>query len=223
MLSLAILPLQEFASRNQTYKLVRRRSPACDDPQYDANAFPPTLPSTSFTDVYEFYDLTKKPANRVGLDATDLCNPPGTATCNLSGNTLRQNFTELKNEMDRILASEIACPGDGNLDKRVNQRDVQGTQDFAAAGPSFFDFNGDAETDRADTDIVMAHLNTDCLGTCRRSDLNQDGMVDDADVTLFQQSTGPCDLCGADVNGDGTVDATDIQIVQSSIGCTASA
>jgi hypothetical protein len=51
-------PLYQFATRNQTYKLVRRRFPACDDPTYDANAFPPTLPATSLADVYEFYDLT---------------------------------------------------------------------------------------------------------------------------------------------------------------------
>lgn len=223
MSAVAISPLYQFSTRNQTYKLVRRSFPACDDPQYDANAFPPTLPSTSFTDAYEFYDLTKNPVtNPVGLDATDLaCDPSGSAEC-FTDATLKQNFVELKNEMDRVLASEIACPGDGNLDKRVNQRDLQGVQDFVGVGPSFFDFNGDGKTDQADIDIVTAHMNTDCLGTCRRSDLNQDGVVNDADVVIVQHSMGSCDLCGADVNGDGTVDATDLQIVQGSIGCTPS-
>jgi len=62
-----------------------------------------------------------------------------------------------KPDEDKRGGVEDACPGDGNLDKRVDQHDLRGTHDFAGVGPSFFDFNGDAKTDQADSDIVTAH------------------------------------------------------------------
>ncbi len=44
-------------------------------------------------------------------------------------------------------------------------------------------------------------------------DLNDDGVVDGADLGLLLQSWGPCDDCAADLNGDGVVDGADLGIL----------
>jgi len=199
-------------------------------------------------EVLEFYDLTDPtalnplsldagPANLVchsrsaGAPATcrdgSQCDDSNPASC-LSDGPLT-NFNALQAELDRVLDSQSACPGDGNLDMRVDQRDADGVAAFAAAmspltgdigGPSFFDLNGDARTDDADAAIVAAHMGTDCLGPCRRSDLNRDGYVDDTDAALLEQASGPCDLCGADLNDDGVVDGEDASILDDQRGCS---
>jgi hypothetical protein len=139
------------------------------------------------------------------------------------------NYNGLQEELARIMGSQTACPGDGNLDQRVDQLDADGVTAFTTAfsplaevtgGPSFFDLNTDAVTDDLDGQIVTDNLGTDCLGECHRSDLNRDGLVDDLDVTLLEQAFGACELCGADLNNDGQVDAADQAILEGQLGCS---
>ena len=126
--------------------------------------------------------------------------------------SLQPEYEKLQTDLNNLLASEPACPGDGNLDKFVNQFDVDGVNDFLGVA-SFFDFNNDGTTDAQDLAIVEANLGADCLGSsaiCIRSDLNRDGKVNGKDLQLLNAAFGkPCALCGADLNGDGVVNQLD--------------
>jgi hypothetical protein len=44
-------------------------------------------------------------------------------------------------------------------------------------------------------------------------DLNDDGLVDGADLTIMLASWGPCPGCVADLNGDGVVDGADLAML----------
>ena len=88
------------------------------------------------------------------------CELPNSADC--LPPPLRPIFNELNDELNRILNSEAPCPGDGNLDKVVDQLDLDGVEAFMNSGPSFFDFNLDAETDNLDRDIVLQNFGN-CL------------------------------------------------------------
>src|SRR5207245_461571 len=70
-------------------------------------------------------------------------------------------FNQLTDSMNTTLASEPACPGDGNLDKVVNLADLTNWFYFATNGvppmgggppntSSWYDFNLDGKTDSAD-------------------------------------------------------------------------
>jgi hypothetical protein len=68
-----------------------------------------------------------------------------------------------------LLRSEPACPGDGNLDKRVNVEDLQNWQVFADICAqnqnqcsSVYDLNYDAVTDTADRVIIEANFGRRC-------------------------------------------------------------
>jgi hypothetical protein len=68
-----------------------------------------------------------------------------------------------------LLRSEPACPGDGNLDKRVDRADLQNWQIFADKCAqnqnqcsSVYDLNYDAVTDSADRVIIEANFGRRC-------------------------------------------------------------
>ena len=66
--------------------------------------------------------------------------------------------------MNAILASQAACPGDGNIDGVVNGLDRADWAFFAAppkGQSSWYDFNLDGLTDAADLQIIL-----DNLGAC---------------------------------------------------------
>lgn len=235
-------PVDQFAVRNQTYKLIQLLRPDCS---MDDGSFPPD----NLTSAYEFYDLTPtgSGANPLGLDEADdnllcvvrmdgaparcrdgsLCDRRTPTSC-LTSEQLT-NFNGLQAELQRVMSTQVTCAGDGNLDQRVDQRDADGVASFATAvspltgqvgGQSYYDLNIDALTNDADAQIVAANFGTDCLGDCRRSDLNRDGYVNDADVLLLDQALGPCELCPADLNDDGQVNELDQAIQQGQLGCS---
>jgi hypothetical protein len=235
-------PVYQYAVRNQTYKLVRLDLPDC---AANDEHFPPDKLTSSF----EFYDLTPTGVqpNPLGLDvggSSLLCSvrsTDGTATCPDGSpcdagdptacltSVQAMNYNRLQEELQNTLDSQTTCPGDGNLDQRVDQRDADGVTSFSTAmspltgvigGQSFFDLNTDAETNATDAQIVTANLGTDCIGACRRADLNHDGYVDSADAALLEQAIGPCELCGADLNDDGQVDEADRAILEGQLGCS---
>ena len=116
--------------------------------------------------VLEFYPLQSTPLNPAGIDLSpdnllrNCTTPDDPASC--LDPPLRPVFGALQGELLRILDSEVACPGDGNLDKVVNQLDLNGVDAFAGSGPSFFDFNRDGQTDATDRAIVVQNLETTC-------------------------------------------------------------
>jgi hypothetical protein len=79
----------------------------------------------------------------------------------------------LRRELDRLLASEVACPGDGNKDGVVDEVDVDNWASFNGVGSSWYDFPGsnedgvsvyDGVTDERDLQVILEHV-----GKCRRS------------------------------------------------------
>jgi arylsulfatase A-like enzyme len=143
--NLVILPIEVWAIRNSRYKLVRVERVACE------------------TDLGEFelYDLSPRPpANPLGLDyaATDLLTngrPVGLTPDQVA------NFETLAAELEELLASEAACHGDGNLDKRVDSMDLLGVRSHLGQ-PSVFDFNLDGVTDGDDLPCVWSNFGHEC-------------------------------------------------------------
>jgi len=144
--NLIIQPNQVWALRNSRYKLVKSDRPSCD----------------ASLGVYEFYDLTPNPpSNPAGLDlsTTNLLTngqPVGLTADQMS------NFGDLTVQLQALLASEPACYGDGNLDKRVGIEDLFGVMQYAGQ-PSVFDFNSDGATDNTDLLIVASNFGNNCI------------------------------------------------------------
>lgn len=233
-----IAPLQQFAVRDEQYKLNEFVLPNCSKPVDDDQVFPPYEQFVT----NEFYDLDVSDVDypeteictnldAVRADDEEACGSPGIpgapkgnrcanapACLRLPG--LESAYSALQARLRATRASALPCPGDGNQDQRVDQRDLDGVAAFLGSGPSYFDVNADGATDAGDRAIVEANLGSDCLGACRRADLNRDNRVTRADFALLRAASGPCDeavsaapgLCAGDLDGDGLVDRRDHDI-----------
>jgi len=140
--NLTIQPTAVWTVRNDRYKLVKSQLASCDS---DLNP-------------YEFYDLKPTTINPIGLDNSpfDLLKKDQLTI------TEQRNLIKLTAVMDGILDSEPACPGDGNLDKEVNEQDIQGVIDYWGL-PSVFDFNNDGVTDLTDLQTVQDNFGDQCF------------------------------------------------------------
>jgi arylsulfatase A-like enzyme len=123
--------------QNTGYKLVRNVPAPCKGAEPE----------------YEFYEL-HPPALLDG--------PPALLQLDSLTPTQQENLAQLQAELAATLASEPACPGDGNRDKVVDRKDLAGVRRYAG-GPSWYDFNDDGMTDGADLAIVTANLGRQCL------------------------------------------------------------
>jgi Sulfatase len=155
--ALNILPDAELAIRNDRFKLLQREVPNCSTGQDDT--------------VLEFYEIDEAPV------VPEIDRPDGRLANNLLPNpslppdqqlTPEQlaNFNTLSAELQALLQSEIPCPGDGNLDKKVNGKDVKDWEFFSALSggmSSWYDLNFDGKTNGDDLDIIQQHLGTNCL------------------------------------------------------------
>jgi arylsulfatase A-like enzyme len=143
---LAITATRVWAIRNQRYKLVKVERAPCDQDQGE----------------FEFYDLALKPVlNPVGLDlVTNDLLTKGEPT-HLNAEQMA-SFQDLMQAMNALLNSEPVCHGDGNLDKVVDQKDLDGVQRYWGQ-PSVFDVNNDGVTDQKDMDCVLQNLGHNCL------------------------------------------------------------
>lgn len=74
------------------------------------------------------------------------------------------NYQALQTQLTATLALAPACPGDGNIDSRVDQADLDGWARYSAAPglSSIYDLNLDGLTDAADRAIIQANLGRDC-------------------------------------------------------------
>jgi len=134
--NMTIEPIAAWAIRNQRYKLIKFQRESCET-----------------SGEYEFYDLDN------GLDTADknllVCCMPLTPEQQF-------NYDALLAEMNQVFDSEPACYADGNLDKQVNQDDVDGYNTYAGQ-ESWFDVNHDGYTDQNDLNCINANLGTNCL------------------------------------------------------------
>jgi len=157
----SIVPDFAAAIRNDRYKLVVSQVPDCSGE--NANANPPVDVSRS-----EFYEIDEGvPVPKLDNQDDDLLQRP------VGLSPIEQvNFDQLNASLQKLLASEprlpsnasyAGCPGDGNLDLIVNAADMRNWEIFAQGGQStWYDFNFDGLTDRADLQIIEQSFGNDC-------------------------------------------------------------
>jgi len=141
-----IMPDSQKALRNEFYKLVRIDRLNCGSGRIES------------TD--EFYHISQAaPIPKLDNGPSNLlAHGPMTPE-------QQQNYTALKSELQNLLNSRIACPGDGNLDLLVNDEDVQNWKRFSSANggkSSWYDFNHDGLTNEADLAIIQQNMGKDC-------------------------------------------------------------
>jgi hypothetical protein len=137
-----ISPEISIAVRNDSYKVVRNTIQT-----YDATADTGGPVTTD-----EFYQINQDiPTPLIDKAALNLI-----PTRSSWAPALTTNYGQLSAELDTILASQPACPGDGNIDGRVDALDVGDwmtiTQTWGLS--SVFDVNLDGATDLADLAII---------------------------------------------------------------------
>jgi hypothetical protein len=120
--------------------------------------------------VTEFYEINERaPIPRIdrpsGQFANNLLTSPNLPPQGLTPKQLA-NFNALYAELQMVLNSEIPCPGDGNLDKIVDIKDLVNWklfQTLSQGQSSWYDFTLDGLTNGADQAIIKQHLGTNCL------------------------------------------------------------
>jgi arylsulfatase A-like enzyme len=153
-----ILPYAATAVRDDRYKLVREDNQNCATDEYDM--------------AYSFYEINEAtPLPKLDRADDNLLTAPTLPAQGLTKPQL-QRFNRLLANMESILDSEPECPGDGNLDKKVNLVDIADWVRFAAlctGNPnqcsSVYDFNLDAVTNQEDLEIIKDNFDL----RCRRS------------------------------------------------------
>ncbi len=150
---LTLLPVDQVAARNDDFKLVRKTVTMCGATDGSDENVPQT----------EFYRINEKaPLPKIDKDGDSLCGEACPA--GLKGVPL-ENYNALAASMDATLGSEPSCPGDGNEDKRVNARDLADWYFFSIhdGGSSWYDFDHNGVTDKADLQFITTYLGTNCL------------------------------------------------------------
>ncbi len=151
---LNLVPESSVAVRNDRYKLVRNSSedyvPASD-----------SFATTTVEELFEINQAAPKPL----LDTVDRNLLPA------AGAETQAAYDELRTKLDSILASNPACPGDGNMDGVVNGEDLGNWARITHAWglSSVYDFvTGqfrDGKTDNRDEAIIQANLGKTCERT----------------------------------------------------------
>jgi hypothetical protein len=79
------------------------------------------------------------------------------------------NFNSLSATLTQILGSETPCPGDGNLDKVVDQQDIKNwalfsqVQTTPSQSSSWYDFDFDGVTGASDLSKIQSNLGKRCV------------------------------------------------------------
>jgi hypothetical protein len=150
-----ILPYAATAVRDDRFKLVRTEQQNCSTNEYDL--------------AYEFYEIDEAaPLPKLDRADDDLLTASTLPPQGLTNPQLR-HFNRLLADMQSTLGSEPECPGDGNLDKKVNLADIEDWGRFAALcaeNPhrcsSVYDFNLDAVTNQDDLEIIEDNFDLHC-------------------------------------------------------------
>lgn len=153
--TVTLLAHDAWAVRDNQYKLVRLQVENCQSNQLELQ--------------YEFYAINDAaPLPRLDREQDNLLTSTSLPPQGLSPDE-QKHFDVLHAELLALLRSEPACPGDGNLDKRVNVEDLQNWQVFADTCEqnqnqcsSVYDLNHDAVTDTADRVVIEANLGRRC-------------------------------------------------------------
>ncbi|MCW5892046.1 MAG: sulfatase-like hydrolase/transferase [bacterium] len=138
----ALFPIAQWALRDDQYKVVLTEETNC---------------ATSMIDLsYGFYAIDDAaPVPALDRAAANLLAQGLTAAQQKAYDTLSQ-------KLDAMLASEPPCSGDGNLDRRVDQKDLNDWTTFLGVGSSVYDLDFDGQTDDADTLLIRANFGARC-------------------------------------------------------------
>ena len=153
--TVTLLAHDAWAVRDNQYKLVRLQVENCQTNQLELQ--------------YEFYAIDDAaPLPKLDREQDNLLTSTSLPPQGLSPDE-QKHFDLLHAELLALLRTEPACPGDGNLDKRVNVEDLQNWQVFADTCAqnqnqcsSVYDLNYDAVTDSADRVIIEANFGRRC-------------------------------------------------------------
>ena len=132
------------AVRDDHYKLVRNQ--ALD---FDVATDGPTMVETE-----ELYRIDQAaPLPKLDRAETDLLKHP-------LGPEAQERHQALRAELEAVLASQVACPGDGNGDGVVDAADLEEHAAIASrwGGSSVYDFDHDGLTDEADRAVIEANM-----------------------------------------------------------------
>jgi hypothetical protein len=156
--NLELLAHDAWAVRDNHFKLVRKQVENCQ-----ANG------ANQLELQYEFYAIDDAaPLPKLDREQDNLLTAPTLPPQGLTSEQ-RAHFDILLAELQALLRSEPTCPGDGNLDKRVDETDLVNWQTFAdicAGGgnqcSSVYDLNYDAVTDSADRVLILQNFGRRC-------------------------------------------------------------
>jgi arylsulfatase A-like enzyme len=144
----AISPDYAAAIRNDHFKIVQNTTM-----EYQSQAAP--CVNTVETEFYAIDEAVPIPL----LDNPDRALPLASLTPEQ-----QRNYDALAPQLAAILASAPACPGDGNIDSVVDQKDLDDWSIYAGSGglSSVYDLNLDGVTNAADQTIIQENLGRDC-------------------------------------------------------------
>jgi hypothetical protein len=153
--TLSQLPVEQQATRNDQFKLVRKMVTVCS---------PDTTTPDAVVPQAELYPVNENaPVPQIDKDGDSLCGE--TCPAGLTGTNLA-TFNALSASMAATMMSEPACTGDGNEDKKVNGRDIADWAFFNQNDglSSWYDFNHDGLTNGEDLkNYILPNLGTNCL------------------------------------------------------------
>jgi hypothetical protein len=146
----AISPDSAAAIRNDHYKIVQNTTM-----EYQSQAAP--CVNTVETEFYAIAEGVPLPL----IDNPDRALPLASLTPEQ-----QQNYDALAPQLAAILAQAPMCPGDGNIDFVVDQKDLDDWSMFAGSGglSTVYDLNLDGLTNAADQTIIEQNLGRDCSG-----------------------------------------------------------
>jgi hypothetical protein len=140
---LVISPEISIAIRNDEYKLVQNTTQSYD----------PARDSCSSVVTDELYAVDQAvPVPKLDNEDADLLRQPLSPA-------LQATYRNLRDELDDLLASQPACPGDGNGDRVVDGIDVANWRGITLGWglSSVYDFDLDGLTDGADGKVIVRH------------------------------------------------------------------
>jgi hypothetical protein len=104
------------------------------------------------TEFTEFYAIDEAVPPRLDDKPFNLLAPGHTLT-----KAEEKAFAKLSTELDKLLASQKPCPGDGNRDGVVDQEDIDQLdywESTTGGNSSWYDFNQDSLTNQCDVPYI---------------------------------------------------------------------
>jgi len=168
------LPVTTKAVTDGSYKLVRSTRNECETVGDANNPVNYQYSATNYDVSDEFYRInTATPDPLLDRDGSALVlGAPPLDTSSLT-DVERLAYEQLSDEMDQhdVVASynldydSVSCPGDGNRDGVVDQRDLDNWTELSQLNggqSSWYDFNHDGKTDEADQLIIQNNIGNTC-------------------------------------------------------------